>query len=157
MLGKIKAAAQAVADLGNDTLAAAFTTLKGPLDELSAASGDLEQLGYRLREIELVCTLLPRIVVYLTREFAAREEAFQAVLANHANHRTVRTVVGLLQQTDRLLGKMELTGRRCTALAIELGVPPSVRLIYTAGEQQRETAEGTEKGPDEAIDKELAS
>ena len=134
MLRKIKDAAKAVASAAGETVGAGFEKLKGPLDELSAASPELERIGYRIREIELVCALLPRIVVYLTRECAVSEDVYQAVLAAHPENKTFRTIAGLLRQADRLLGKVELKGRRCTGLAVELGLPPCLRLMYTSDE-----------------------
>jgi hypothetical protein len=130
MFRKIKSAARAVAGKAGDTLSAGFDKLKGPLDELSVAAPEFERIGYRVREIEVVCTLLPRLVVYLTREAAVNEDAYGAVLAAQANNQTFQTVAGLLRQADRLLDRVKLKGRRCTALAVELGVPPSLRLIY---------------------------
>ena len=92
MLDKIKSAAKAVADIAGDTVGAGFEKVKGPLNELSAGAPDLERVGYRVGEIEVVLTLPPRLVLYLSREAPATEEAFQALLANYANNQTMRTV-----------------------------------------------------------------
>jgi hypothetical protein len=132
MFGKIKSAVQAVAGAASDAVGAGFEKLKAPLDELSAVSPELERVGYTVREIELVAALLPRIVIHFTRGTPAGEEAYQALLANHPNNGTLGTVVGLLRQADRLLVKVELKGRRCTGLAVELGIPPCLRMMYTA-------------------------
>ncbi len=130
MFAKIKDAARAVASVAGDSLGAGLEKLKGPLDELSAASPAFERIGFRIREIELVCSLLPRIVVYLDREASVSEDVYQAVLAAHPDNQTFRSVAGLLRQADRLLDKVEIKGRRCTGLAVELGVPPCLRLMY---------------------------
>jgi hypothetical protein len=130
MLGKIKSAARAVADYAGDALGAGVEKLKASLDELSAASGDLEQLGYRVGSIELACTLPPRLILFLSRQGTATPEAYQAILAKHAENKTLRTVIGLLQLADRLAEQVKMQGRRCSQLAVELGLPPSVRLIY---------------------------
>jgi hypothetical protein len=143
MFGKIKDAARVVASVAGETIGAGFETLKGPLDELSAASPDLERIGYRVKEIELVCSLLPRIVVYLARDGAVSEETVQAVLAAHPGNRTFSTLVGLLRQADRLLDRVKLKGRRCTGLAVELGVPPCVRVMYTAADTAAVPASGS--------------
>src|SRR5262245_63725300 len=124
MLGKIKAAAKAVTDLAGDALTAGLGQVEASLAELSAASGDLEQLGYRLGQIELACTLPPRLIIYLARHGKAGKEAYQAVLAKHAEHTTVRTVVSMLQTADRLAEQIKWGDRRCSGLAIELGIPP---------------------------------
>jgi hypothetical protein len=136
MLGRIKDAARAVAGMAGDTLGAGFDKLRGPLDDLSAASHEFERIGYRLQEIEVVCTLLPRIVVYLSREASVNEDVFGAVLAAQAENQTFQTVAGLLRHVDRLLDRVKVKGRRCTGLAVELGVPPCLRLMY-GGEDTR--------------------
>jgi hypothetical protein len=132
MFGKIKATAKAVAGRTGDVLAAGFEKLKGPVDELSAASPDLEQVGYQVAEIELECGLIPRVIVHLSRQFDAGPEAFQAALASHAGNRTFCSLVRLLRQAERVVGKVQFRGRRCTGLAVELGIPPCVRLRYAA-------------------------
>ena len=40
-----------------------------------------------------------------------------------------------------LLGKVELKVRRCTGLALELGVPPCIRLMYAGGDTRNPTYE----------------
>src|SRR5262249_919859 len=77
MVGKIKAAAKAVTDLAGDTLAAGLGQVEASLEELSAASPDLEELGYQLGQIELACTLPPRLIIYLARHGKASKEAYQ--------------------------------------------------------------------------------
>jgi hypothetical protein len=142
MLGRIKSAAAAVAGAAGDKLAVGAEKLMGPLGELAAASGDLEELGYRAGQIELVCSLPPRLVVFLTRKGSASPEAYQAILARHAGSHTIRTVVGLLQMADRMAERVKLQGRRCSQLALELGVPPSIRLIYDPAPGGAGTIEG---------------
>jgi hypothetical protein len=130
MFRKIRDAAWVAAGLAGETFAAGAEKLKGSVGELSAAGPELERVGYLLGDIELVCTIPPRLVVHLTRVAAVGDEAFQAVLADHPDGRTFRTLVGLLRQANRILGRVEPRGRRCTGLAVELGLPPAVRLIY---------------------------
>jgi hypothetical protein len=130
MLDKLKSAAMAVSNLAGDALTAGVEKLKGSLDELSAASGDLEQVGYRIGQIELVASIPPRIVLFLTRLGTGTTEAYQAILARHANNTTLRTVVSMLQLGDKLIERVPLKGRRCTQLVVELSVPPTVRLVY---------------------------
>jgi hypothetical protein len=135
MFGIIKAAAKAVVGKAGDTLVAGLVKLTGSLNELSAASPDLERVGYCVAEIELVGALPPRLVVHLTRGAHTHPEAFQAVLASHTGNKTIRAVVALLQQAERVARKIELKGRRCTGLVVELGLPPCVRLRYTPCEE----------------------
>lgn len=130
MLDRIKSAAKVVADLAGDTVTAGVEKFKASLDDISAASGDLEQLGYRIGSIELACTLPPRLILFLWREGTATPEAYQAILAKHSTNQTLKTVIGLLQMADRLAEQLKMKNRRCSQLAVELGLPPSVRLIY---------------------------
>jgi hypothetical protein len=130
MFGHFKKAARAVKDKVGDLLGAGFDKLKAPLEELSASSGELEKVGYRVGEIELECSLPPRIILHLIRQADATDEAFQAVLANQAGNRTFCTLVGLLRQTNRMLTTVSLKGRRLHEVEVGLGLIPSVRLKY---------------------------
>jgi hypothetical protein len=130
MFDKIKQAAGAVTGTMTDVLGAGFEKLKGPLDELAGSSEALEKLGYRVGEIELEFSLPPRILVHLLRESVVHDEAFQAALANHADNRTFCLVVGLLRQTNRVVDRVPIKGRRLREVEVALGIIPSVKLKY---------------------------
>jgi hypothetical protein len=130
MFDQIKKAANAVSGTVTDAVGAGVEKLKEPLEDLSAASGAMEQIGYRVGEIELELSLPPRIIVHLHRERTATEEAFQAVLANNADNRTFCLVVGLLRQTNRVADRTPIKGRRLHEVEVSLGLIPSVKLKY---------------------------
>jgi hypothetical protein len=130
MLDKIKKAAGAVTGTMTDALGAGFEKLKAPLDDLAGSSEALEQLGYRVGEIELEFSLPPRIILHLLREAVVSDEAFQAALANHAANRTFCLVAGLLRQTNRVVDRVQIKGRRMTEVEVSLGIIPSVKLKY---------------------------
>jgi hypothetical protein len=134
MLDRIRGAAKAVTDKVGDVLGAGWDRLKGQIDELAAASPALGQIGYRIGEIDLEFTIPPRLVVHLARFADAGDEAFQAVLANHADNATFCAVVRLLRQTNRVLGRVQIKGRRLREVEVSLGLPPSVRARYAAPE-----------------------
>jgi hypothetical protein len=56
--------------------------VQAQVEEFSAAAQALEQVGYRLGEVELELSIPPRFIVHLHREAGVTDEAFQAVLAN---------------------------------------------------------------------------
>ncbi len=130
MFNKIKNAASAVSGTMSDALGAGFERLKAPLDELAGSSEALEQLGYRVGEIELEFTLPPRIIVHLLRESIVHDEAFQAALANHASNRTFCLVVGLLRQANRVVDRVPIKSRLLREVEVALGIIPSVKLKY---------------------------
>jgi hypothetical protein len=130
MFETIKSAAQTVADTFQGVVSAGVERMKTSFEEFSAACPDLEKIGYHVSMLELCCALNPNFTVFLDRRAAPTEEAFQAVLAAHPNNATFRTVVGLLRQAEKVIAKFERPQRRCTCVAVELGVPPRVRLMY---------------------------
>jgi hypothetical protein len=130
MLDKIKKAAVAVTGTMTDAFGAGFEKLKAPLDDLTGSSEALEQLGYRVGEIELEFSLPPRIIVHLLRETAVSDEVFQAALANNAENRTFCLVAGLLRQTNRVVDRVHIKGRRLSEVEVALGIIPSVKLKY---------------------------
>lgn len=131
MIGAIKSAAQSVSDAIQGMASAGLDKLKTSVDGFVAASPELEEIGYRVNAIELCCALSPCITVFLDRQKTPHDEAFDGLLARHADNATLRTVVGLLRQTEKIIAKFDLQKQHCTSLALELGVPPRMRLIYT--------------------------
>jgi hypothetical protein len=131
MFGKIKKAANAVSETMGDAVGAGFDRLKGPLEDLTSASGAFEQLGYRVGQIELEFSLPPHIIVHFLHETSVGDEAFQAVLANNAENRTFCIVVGLLRQTNHLIDRVKIKGRRLCEVEVSLGIIPSVKLKYS--------------------------
>jgi hypothetical protein len=141
MLDKIKRAANAVSGtMGDavsavsstvtDTISSGFEKLQGPVNDLAAASDAMTKIGYRIGEIELEFTLPPRIIVHLHREASVHDEAFQAVLANNADNRTFCIVVAMLRQTNRVMDRVQIKGRRLHEVEVSLGLIPSVKLKY---------------------------
>lgn len=131
MLGTLKSAAESVSDALQGMASAGLDKLKLSVDAFVAASPELEEIGYRVNAIELCCALSPCITVFLDRQKAPHDEAFEGLLARHTDNVTLRTVVSLLRQTEKIIAKFDLQKQRCTSLALELGVPPRMRLLYT--------------------------
>ena len=131
MFSTIKSATKSVADALQGMMSAGLDKVKVSVEEFADASAALEEIGYRSDAVELCCALSPSVTVFLTRLRAPSDEAFQGILARPATSTTLRTVVGLLRQTEKVIAKFDLRRQQCTSLALELGVPPRVRLIYT--------------------------
>ena len=108
------AAAKAVTDMAGDALAAGLGQVEAALAELSAASGDLEELGYRLGQIEL---------------------AWLDLRAGKASKKSVELLSAITERTDlppmviarawHILGLAEGKARR-TAAAVDALIAPTV-------------------------------
>jgi hypothetical protein len=137
VLNKIKnaagAAASAVGSAVSGILGAGVDKLAHWVDEISAASPHLRAVGYRVGNLQLELSLTPRVIVELVKEADVHDEAFQAVLANHAGNKTLCTLVKMIQQARRVEAKIRLTGHRFAALEVELGLPPGMRMRYAEG------------------------
>jgi hypothetical protein len=131
MFSTIKSAGKSLTDAVQGMMSAGLDKVKVSVEEFAAASSELEEIGYRSNAIELCCALSPSVTVFLTRLCAPSDEAFQGILARPTTSTTLRTVVSLLRQTEKMIAKFDLRRQQCTSLALELGVPPRVRLIYT--------------------------
>jgi hypothetical protein len=57
------------------------------------------------------------------------------VLLARRSSNTVKTVVTLLRQTEKIIATFDLRGQKCSNLALELGIPPRIRLVYTDKER----------------------
>jgi hypothetical protein len=130
MLNRIKQVASSVSESVGDVLNVGFDRVKKPLDDLAATSGSLEQLGYKVGQIELEFSLPPHLIVHLLRERIVHDEAFQAALANHADNRTFCIVANMLRQANQMVDRVPVQGRRLCEVEVSLGIIPSVKLKY---------------------------
>jgi hypothetical protein len=128
--GAAGAAAGAVAGAAGDLFSAGIDKLKECLDEIAAASPHLQGVGYRVADLQLELSLSPRVIVELVKEAEVADEAFQAVLANHPDKKTLRTLVRMAQQANRVDRRVRPRGRRFRSLEVELGLPPAARMRY---------------------------
>jgi hypothetical protein len=139
--GAAGAAAGAVAGVAGDLLGAGIDTLKGWVDDIAAASPHLKAVGYEVADLKLELSLSPRVIVELVREAEAGDEAFQAVLANHPDNKTLRTLVRMVQQANRVDRRVRPQGRRFRSLEVELGLPPVARMRYVDCPEESRSAD----------------
>jgi hypothetical protein len=130
ILDKVKGAANTIASSTIDACGAGLDSARKTLDEISAASADLEALGYTVRDIEVSVSVPPAVTVFLTRTGEPTEEAFTAALANRSGQSTAWLLIKLTQQADRWSNSLRMGGRRCREIAIDLGIRPAVRLMF---------------------------
>lgn len=131
MFQAIKSATQSALETFQGMMAAGLDKVKGTLEEFHKARPQLEELGYRVTATELCCAISPSVTVLLDRVRPPSDEAFQALLARKDTSQTARQVINLLRQTEKMIGAFDLQGQRCSSVALELGLPPRVRMIYT--------------------------
>ena len=60
-----------------------------------------------------------------------RYEEFTAALAEYADRTAARTLLQLVRQADRWAAHLALGGRHCSQVAVDLGLQPAVRLLFT--------------------------
>lgn len=130
MMDKVKEAASSIAGKAGELTGAGLDKLKQTVDEIMDSSAKLEAIGYRLTDVELMITLVPRAILHLVKEFDATEEAYIGLLRENASSKTLCTVVKLLKQVDYVKSKVPVKGRRFKELIVDLGVPPAVSLKY---------------------------
>jgi hypothetical protein len=128
---KVKAAAHAVSDTVKGAYHGGLDVVNGMMADISSASADLDRVGFAVTKIEVYVGLPPGLTVFLAKHRNATEEEFAAALANNADKLTVRTLLGLVHQADRWIAALPFAGRPCRLVAVELGIRPGVRLIYT--------------------------
>jgi hypothetical protein len=131
LFNKLKTAAGAVSDTVKNAYAGGVDSVAAMLADINSASADLNRVGYVVTDIEVYVGLPPGVTVFLAKERDATAEEFAAVSANNADNLTARTLLGLVQQADHWIGKLKLSGRHCRLVAVELGLRPGVRLIYS--------------------------
>jgi hypothetical protein len=131
LFSKIRAVADALADKASSVKTAGIDTLQAMLEEASSAFAGLEEVGYRVADIELAVGLPPSATVYFFKQGQASDEAFAALAANFNSRRTASTLIALVRQADQWAGALRWGDRTCRMVAVELGLRPAVRLIYS--------------------------
>src|SRR5215207_6607008 len=124
IFGKVKGAAGALANHAVEACGGGIDSARGILDGVADASGDLESIGYTMRDIEVAVGLPPSVTVYLSRTGTPTDDAFGAALARRAEQTTPWLLIKMVQQADRLSGKLRVGGRCCREIAIDLGFRP---------------------------------
>jgi hypothetical protein len=130
MLDKAREAAASLAGKAGDLTGAGLDKLKQTVDDIMDGSAKLRAVGYRLTDVELMMSLLPRAILRLVKEFDATDEAFTGALRDNAGNKTLCTVLKMLQQVDYVKNRVPVKGRVFKELIIDLGVPPAVSLRY---------------------------
>src|SRR5262245_10989028 len=105
LLDKLKTKAGEVA---SDLASAGVQKLKDIIDEVHSFAPHLQEVGYRLLQLDVEFSLSPRVILHLDRDFEANEEQFAALLANHPNRKTMSLVVKALQQANHLQTRLGL-------------------------------------------------
>ena len=128
---KMKAATEALAETIGEVKSSSMDKLRSMLDELTVAFTELEGVGYYVSDVEMAVRLPPSITVYLVKQGEPTDEAFAALLANNKGRKTARTMIRLVRQANHWADSLRWGEGRCRMVAVELGISPSVRLVYS--------------------------
>jgi hypothetical protein len=151
LINKVKSTAGSLAGQVAEVCGGGLDGARAILEEVATASGDLETIGYHVRDIEVTVSLPPSVTVYLVRQGQPSDEAFAAALARRAGQRSAWALIKLVQQADRWSTSLRFGGRECRELAIDLGLRPAVRFLFGKQRQaetvQTEPAQRDEPAP----------
>jgi hypothetical protein len=130
LFNRAKTAADSITGKVGSLAGAGLDKLKKTVDDIMDAAPKLQTIGYRLAEVELMMSLIPRVILRLDKEFDAPDEAFTGLLRENAGNRTFCTVIKMLQQVDFVKTRIPIKGREFRELIVDLGIPPAVSLRY---------------------------
>jgi hypothetical protein len=140
LFNKVKDGAGLLASQAAELCGVGMDAARGILEDVAAASGDLEELGYEVRDIEVTVSVPPSVTVYLIRHGEPTDDAFGAALARRAGQRSAWLLLKMVQQGNSWSTSLKFGGRRCRQLAVDLGLRPAVRLMFarpgSAGEEE---------------------
>lgn len=128
---KMKGAAGALAGRAADAAGAGLDVVTAILADVNAATADLHSVGYEVCDVEVSVTLPPSVTVIVKRVGEPTDEAFTALLANRCNQTTAWLMIKLTQQADRWSKSLRFRGRQCRCVALDLGLVPGVRLLFS--------------------------
>jgi hypothetical protein len=130
LFSRVKSTAGSLAGKVGELCGGGLDGARGILEDVAIASGDLEAIGYHVRDIEVTVSVPPSVTVFLVRRGQPSEEAFAAALARRAGQRSAWALIKLVQQADRWSTSLRFGGRECRELAIDLGLRPAIRFLF---------------------------
>jgi hypothetical protein len=134
VFNKVKDGAGFIASQAAELCGVGMDAARGILEDVAAASGDLEALGYEVRDIEVTVSVPPSVTVFLTRHGDPTDDAFGAALARRSGQRSAWLLLKMVQQGNAWSTSLRFGGRRCRQFAVDLGLRPAVRLMFARPE-----------------------
>jgi hypothetical protein len=116
--------------------AGAADTLDTMVEEVNAALPYLTQVGYRPRQVEVEVGPLPRMVIRLSKRGETDPQVLAAILAEQADRQLLCTLLAALQQAEALQGQVQVCDCPIREVEVELGSPPTVRLVFLESAQE---------------------
>jgi hypothetical protein len=129
-LGKMKGVAGDLASKAGDLKDIGVEKIKATVEELNTTLPYVREVGYSVTRVGIELALAPKIVVSLYKVFDVEAERFDAVLKELAQYKVFCTVLGALRQVNNLQAKIQFQGRCLKEVEIELGLPPSVKMVF---------------------------
>jgi hypothetical protein len=130
LLGKMKGVAGDLASKAGDLKDIGVEKIKATVEELNTTLPYVREVGYSVTRVSLEMALSPKIVVSLAKVFDVEDARFTTVLKELAQYKVFCTVLGALRQVNNLQAKIQFQGRCLKEVDIELGLPPSVRMVF---------------------------
>jgi hypothetical protein len=130
LLGKMTGVAGDLATKAGNLKDVGIEKVKATVEELNTTLPHAREVGYCVTRVSLELGLTPKIAVTLCKVFDVEEERFDAVLKELAQYKVFCTVLSALRQVNNLQAKIQFRGRCLKEVEIELGLPPSVKMVF---------------------------
>ena len=129
---------QVAAEKATSVLCSTTEKVRTTLDDVTSFEPQFQKVGYRLRDISIEMGLSPRVILFLSREFEADEEAFKAAQIDHPDSKMLSVLLNTLWQVNIAERSLRLEKRPFKGVEIEVALSPIVRLKY--GDPDPETS-----------------
>jgi hypothetical protein len=127
LLQKAKDKAFALAE--GELADAGMAKVREMLDLFNAALPLLEEAGCKPSGVEVEITLPPKVVAYFATSDVS-QEAIARITAEHPDKTLACAILKALANGARLQRAMEVGRLPATTLAVELGLPPCLKLSF---------------------------
>jgi hypothetical protein len=109
---------------------AGLARVREAIEELNATLPAIREAGYELTDVSVSIGIPPTVVAAFHDAATYSEERAQKVLEENADRKLTALLLRSLLQARKLQAGIELGGLKPRAIAVQLGLPPSVSIKF---------------------------
>lgn len=114
----------------SETMDAGFAKLNSVIEDLNAALPVLQEAGYPVDLVEIELGISPKVAIRFATKLGVKEERFNALLQEHAEHRMTFMLLNSLARAKKLQSGIRIAGLKPKGIEIEIGVMPEIVLRF---------------------------
>lgn len=131
MLDKLKSAKEKLSEGLEKLQEYSVDKLQEQLEHLSQAMPIVEEAGWQVMKLDVSLVPTPKLVPHFQQIEPLDRERVDRVIAEHPEKKLLKPLLMALVKSCQIRDAIQLKELTFSAVAIEAGMPPGVKLIFT--------------------------